>query len=189
MLERGRIRRARLISVMVLVYAVCCLPFSLKTSLSLWFPLFNQSIFNHPAMLALLYILCASQFSLNFIVYTIVPSQLREAHKNLWTTLLGRINRGMQFISNKFHYRRIIRNSVDSGQISVDSSKSKFLDNIEISKSSHTIYEELKRSVSNCWINSKRNLWTLFGWSFVPDWSKIFCCYQSLRLSRYLLFT
>ena len=84
MLHYKKIQRAKLIFIMVLVYGVCCLPFSLKNALSLWFPLSDEKILNGPLMLSILYFLCASQFSLNFVIYTIIPNPMLEAHKNMW---------------------------------------------------------------------------------------------------------
>jgi hypothetical protein len=84
MLYYKKIQRAKLIFIMVLVYGVCCLPFSLKNALSLWFPLSDKNILNGPVMLSILYFLCASQFSLNFVIYTVIPNPMRETHKTMW---------------------------------------------------------------------------------------------------------
>ena len=78
--------RGRLVFVMVLIYALCCLPFSLNKALKAYFPQ-SESIFNHPSMFTILYIFCVIQFSLNFCVYTLMPESLREAHINLWKNL------------------------------------------------------------------------------------------------------
>ena len=87
MLQKKRIQRVKLIFIMILVYSVCCLPFSLKNALSLWFPLSDENILNGPVLHTLLYLLCASQFSLNFVIYTIIPNQMREVHLNMWKKL------------------------------------------------------------------------------------------------------
>ena len=87
MLQKKRIQFAQLIFIMILVYSACCLPFSLKNALSLWFPNSDENILNGPEMLTLLYFLCVSQFSLNFVIYTIIPNPMREAHKKMWIKL------------------------------------------------------------------------------------------------------
>ena len=52
----------------ILMFAVFCLPFSLVNSLSLLLPF--SSLSRDPTLLTLLHLLCAAQFSLNFLVYT-----------------------------------------------------------------------------------------------------------------------
>ena len=67
---------------MVTTYAVSCLPYSLNTALSLLFP--DQDYIMDPIMLTILHTLCGLQFSINFIIYTIMPSSVRDMHVELF---------------------------------------------------------------------------------------------------------
>ena len=75
-------RRIILVLAMVMTYAVSCLPYSLNTALSLLFP--DHDYVMDPIMLTILHTLCGLQFSINFIIYTIMPSPVRDIHVELF---------------------------------------------------------------------------------------------------------
>ena len=151
MLQNQRLQRAQLIFTMVLVYAVCCLPFSLKNALSLWFPLANDNIFNNPVMLAFLYFLCSSQFSLNFLIYTIIPTRLRDAHKILWTSLLNKVQSCFSDLPNNFSYRKILKSlSIVSGQSTTKSFSANDNEQLQFPFSSPKMSAKSEFHVSSC---------------------------------------
>lgn len=70
--------------IKIFMFAVFCLPFSLMNSLAIFLPF--STIITHPTLLTLLHLLCTAQFSLNFIVYTILAGPAG----NTYSALLSR---------------------------------------------------------------------------------------------------
>lgn len=91
-------QRLQLIFARIAVYVISCLPFSLKAVIPMG-----------PTMITILHSLCILQFSLNFIIYTIMPSNVRDMH----TELYQKIKTTCLFSCKNFH-QRIAANSVSS---------------------------------------------------------------------------
>ena len=74
-----------LTTMKVWMFAVFCLPFSLWNSLLLEFPL--STLYSDPTVstvtVTLLHLLCTAQFSLNFIVYTVLGGPVGQNYLKL----------------------------------------------------------------------------------------------------------
>ena len=74
-----------MITVMIAAYAVSCLPLSLIIGVSIMMGM--DSVIRDPAWLTILHTLCILQFSINFIIYTIIPSSVRDSHCALFAKI------------------------------------------------------------------------------------------------------
>ena len=76
-------RQAQIIVVRIFSFGVSCLPHSVLNSLSMASPRSVLWLDLKQEVLTVLHCVCSAQYSLNFIIYTLLPTNLRQIHLTL----------------------------------------------------------------------------------------------------------
>ena len=82
-------------------YAIFCLPFSLNVAITLLLMILDpDSVMTmDPMMMTVLHTLCILHFSLNFLIYTVIPEPMRERYCSVLQRVRKKIRIGKKMVT------------------------------------------------------------------------------------------
>ena len=82
-------------------YAIFCLPFSLNVAITLLLMFMDPDniVTMDPMMMTVLHTLCILHFSLNFLIYTVLPYPMRERYTGLLEIVREKIRRDKKMVT------------------------------------------------------------------------------------------
>ena len=82
-------------------YAIFCLPFSMNVAISLLLMFLNPDnmVTMDPMMMTVLHTLCILHFSLNFLIYTVIPCPMRERYSNVLQRIREKIRKDNKMVT------------------------------------------------------------------------------------------
>ena len=82
-------------------YAIFCLPFSLNIAITLLLMSFDPEgmVTMDPMMITVLHTLCILHFSLNFLIYTVIPCPMRERYTSVLERVKRKIRRDKKMVT------------------------------------------------------------------------------------------
>ena len=82
-------------------YAIFCLPFSLNVAITLLLMILDPGtvMTMDPMMMTVLHTLCILHFSLNFLIYTVIPEPMRERYCSVLQRVRKKIRIGKKMVT------------------------------------------------------------------------------------------
>lgn len=82
-------------------YVIFCLPFSMNVAITLLLMIFDPDdvVTMDPMMMTVLHTLCILHFSLNFLIYTVIPSPMRERYCTVLQRVREKIRKDKRMVT------------------------------------------------------------------------------------------